>query len=127
MKYVAKWLLDNNTILEEFLDKGVHLLQWMAYLEFEKNLERGLDGVFKIHFVCPVHLYGYCNVELEFWLIRHNPVFLRHANYLYEEFADRVVLLDELDFVHLEGEDTVEELKKAKELIYGRLKEAYEE
>lgn len=135
MKDVAKWLLDNNKILEEFLDKGIHLHQWTADLEYEQKLARGLDGVFKIDFICPVHKevdsyedsYEYCEIGLEFWLIRHNPVFLRHTYYPNEEPTDGIALLDEEDFIHLESKDNSEEIKEAKELIYRRLKEAAEQ
>lgn len=129
MKEVATWLLDNPKILEEFLSQGIALHQWEANLEFEQKVVSGLDGVFKIDFICPIHKesnsssYKFCEIELAFWLIRHNPIYLKHTRYFGEgiDTVDKITLLDEEDFIHLEGKDNKKQIKEAKKLIYKRL------
>jgi ribosome-interacting GTPase 1 len=125
---VAKWLLDNKVVLEEFLDNGIRLMQWHEDLEYERKLVSGLDGSFKISFICPVHeesenICSNCNVELEFMLIRHNPISLKHVRYILEEpskIVDEIFLLREDDFIHLENKDKMK-IEGAKKLIYERL------
>lgn len=129
---VTKWLLDNKVVLDEFLDNGIRLMQWHADLEYERKLVSGLDGSFKMSFICPVHeknedICSGCNIELKFMLIRHNPISLkhiRHIRHIKEEphkITDEISLLGENDFIHLENKDK-KEIEKAKKLIYERLK-----
>lgn len=129
MRDIAKWLLENRRVLEEFLDKGIALHQWEADLEYYQKVVSGLDGNFKINFICPIYhvnaILNRCEIELEFMLERHNPVVLRHIKYVEKEphvIIEEIELLKDDDFIHLEGRDNAEQVKEAKELIYRRLK-----
>lgn len=128
MKDIAKWLLEHQEILEEFLDRGIALIQWEADLEYEKKIIRGADGDFQINFLCPIHQennsFCYCKVELDFMMARHNPITLRHIEHIEKEpfiITKELQLLKDTDFIHLEGKDK-KQIKRAKELIYKRLK-----